>query len=195
MTAAQKHHGRQHLGRPFPHNVVRLNVRNQSARTGRPLTLIVVHDTEGANIKGPKDLAGLAGYFDIAATEASSTVATDADGTSARFVPDDRKAWHCAYYNDISLGIEQIGFATLQHWPELQLMETARWIAYWSRKHGIPIQHGAVSLDGRVLRPGVIRHSELGNLGGNHKDPGDPYPLGQAIRYGRHYRALQAAHT
>jgi hypothetical protein len=88
------------------------------------------------------------------------------------------------------LGIEQIGFASQKTWPVAQLDETSRWIAYWSFHHGIPIRKGAVSVDGRVLRSGVVRHSDLGNLGGGHQDPGANYPLAAVNARARHYRAM-----
>lgn len=177
--------------RKFPLVKVRENVVCQSSRNNAHISLIVVHDTEGANLPGIADLKGLAAYFDKPTTQASSHVATDAEGQSARMVPDDRKAWHVAYYNSASLGIEQIGFATQKAWTVRQQKETARWLAYWSRKHGIPLQKGKVAADGLILRAGVVRHSELGNLGGGHHDPGEAYPLHQVLEYARHYRTLQ----
>lgn len=175
--------------RATPHVEVRRLVRTCSSRKGAKLELIIVHDTEGANIPGSvKDLLGLGNYFDESLGtdhESSSTVATDSDGNSARFVRDGDKAWHVAYYNPVSLGIEQIGFASQKSWPVAQQKETARWIAYWSKLHGIPIRKGAVSRDGRVLRSGVVRHSELGNLGGGHSDPGSNYPLHDVLVFAR----------
>lgn len=171
--------------------VVRQNVVCQSSRHGADIALIVVHDTEGANIKGIRDLQGLANYFDNIRTQASSHVATDADGNSARMVGDHAKAWHCAYYNSVSLGIEQIGFASQQSWVEAELRETARWIAHWHIHYGIPIRKGAVTLDGRVSKHGVVRHSDLGNLGGGHRDPGPNYPLRHVLDLARHFSRLR----
>lgn len=159
-----------------PHDVVTKIVRNQSSRHGGIPRLIVLHDTEGANIKGIRDLQGLAEWFDNPAAQASSHVATDAEGNSARFVADSAKAWHCKDYNSASLGIEQVGFARQNDWPEAQLRETARWIARWSEIHRIPIRRGKVS-GGVVTQSGVLRHSDLGISGGGHHDPGANYPL------------------
>jgi len=160
-----------------------------SSRHGASIQLTVVHDTEGANIKGVTDLRNLGVVF-RPQNEKSSHVATDAEGNSARYVHDEDKAWHCAFWNSVSLGIEQIGFASQQSWPDAQLDETARWIAYWNFHHGVPIRKGIVSRDGRIIRPGVVRHSDLGVLGGGHSDPGPNYPLALVLRRARRYRAM-----
>ena len=159
-----------------------------SSRHGAPILLIVVHDTEGANLPGVTDLRVLGSVFK--ARRVSAHVGTDAEGNSGRYVRDDDKAWHCAFYNPWSLGIEQIGFASQASWPDAQLDETARWIAYWSYHHKVPIRKGAVTRDGRVSRSGVVRHSDLGNLGGGHFDPGKNYPLADVNARARRYRSM-----
>lgn len=182
--------------RLHPNVVVRHRSPCQSERSpGVPLNMITLHDTEGANIPDSiTDLAGLGDFFGRIETEASSTVADDSDGNSARYVSDHAKAWHCAAYNSASLGIEQIGFASqsrvtwLKNWR--QLRETARWIAYWSIRYGIPIRKAAVS-GGVVTRSGVIRHMDLGVLGGGHSDPGPAYPFYRVLALARAYKAAR----
>lgn len=158
---------------------VKMNVACQSSRNGVRPRRIVLHDTEGANIVGIRDLAGLGGYFDRIVTQASSNVANDAEGNSARFVPDARKAWAQASYNPDSLSVEQIGFASQTSWSEPQLRSTAKWIAYWSKKYGIPIVFSTVH--------GVCQHSDLGVAGGNHKDCGPKYPFERVLTMARGY--------
>lgn len=170
-----------------PHDAAVHYVHAKSSRNGSKIQLIVVHDTEGPNRAGISDLTGLGNYFDRVGSEESSHVATDAEGNSIRMVRDADKAWHVAYYNSVSLGIEQVGYATQKTWPRDQQEETARWIALWSHEHGIPIRKGRVSKDGRVLTTGIVRHSELGNLGGGHHDPGTPYPLHDVFVLARYY--------
>lgn len=160
-----------------------------SSRHGARITLITVHDTEGANIPGVTDLRNLGPVF-RPDQEKSAHVATDGEGHSGRYVRDADKAWHCAFYNTVSLGIEQIGRAAQASWPDAQLRETARWIAYWNHLHGVPLRKGAVTRDGRVTRSGVVRHSDLGNLGGGHTDPGSNYPLAKVMQYARHYAKM-----
>lgn len=163
-----------------PKPEVRHYSRCQSSRNGARILLIVLHDTEGANLPGIRDLAGLGDYFDRAATQASSHAANDAEGNGARYVPDSRKAWHCAGFNSVSLGLEQIGFASQGFWPDAQIRNASEWVAYWSRLHGIPIQRGKVR-GGVVEKPGVVLHSELGAVGGGHHDPGPAYPVDKVV--------------
>lgn len=175
------------MSRVTPHVVVRRNVRNQSSRNGVKPKLIVVHATESSNRPGSSDLAAIGEWFDNPASQASSHVCTDADGNSARYVLDDKKAWHCAGFNSVSLGIEQVGRAAQDSWTRDELRETARWIARWSKRHGIPIRKGEVR-GGQVTKSGVLRHSELGVVGGGHSDPGGGYPLHAVLNLARFYK-------
>lgn len=173
-----------------PHVNVRRIVRNQSSRNGAPILLIVVHATQSSERVGTGDLESIGEWFDNSQAQASSHVCTDGEGHSARYVADGQKAWHCANYNSVSLGIEQIGFAEFKRWSDLEQRETARWIARWSVMHGVPLQKGRVTKTGvpQVLRPGVVRHSDLGPLGGGHSDPGAGYPLHDVLDLAREYR-------
>lgn len=178
------------MPRIYPRVVVRRNVRNQSSRNGGRPDLIVLHTTESHNRPGTSDLTSIAAWFDNPAAQASSHVVVDADGTSARLVSDGMKAWTQAAYNPRALSVEQIGHASTSRsvWKRsyrLELDETARWIAYWSRKHDIPI---------RRVRPhqsGVIGHQGLGIAGGGHHDPGEHYPWRYVLGRARVYRVLQ----
>jgi N-acetyl-anhydromuramyl-L-alanine amidase AmpD len=168
--------------RIHPKVVVRRNVRNQSARSVSKPDLIVVHTTESHNRPGNADLAAIGDWFNNPAAQASSHVCTDADGTSARYVPDSRKAWAQAAFNSRALSIEQIGQAAQGKWADAELDETARWIARWSKKYGIPIRRS----DGS--RSGVTRHMDLGAAGGGHSDPGVRYPIDDVLRRARAFK-------
>lgn len=165
----------------------RRRVRNKSSRNGVRPRLIVVHSTESSNQAGLADLVGLGAWFDNPRSRASSHVGIDAEGNSARYVRDSEKAWTCSGYNSVSLNIEQIGRAAQGGWTDKEYRECARWIAYWCKIHGIPVRKGRV-LRGRVIRAGVLRHSELGALGGGHSDPGGKYNLRKVMKYARQYR-------
>lgn len=161
---------------------------NRSSRGAAHPTLIVIHATVGHNRPGVIDLQSLGDWFGQSSSEVSSQVGVDNEGHSARFVRDADKAWHCAAYNRVSLGIEQVLPGDGTEVTRDMLRETARWCARWSQMYGIPLRKGAVSNTGVVLRAGVIRHSELGALGGNHRDPG-PYDMHGMLALGRFYRA------
>lgn len=168
--------------RVHPLVVVRMNVACQSDRS-TPIDGIVLHDTEGANIPGITDLQGLGAYFDRIQTQASAHVGVDAEGQSARYVPDQRKAWHVAAFNSRKLGVEQIGFASQKNWPIGQLRETARWCAHWCLAYDLPIVHD--------VDRGICMHSDLGAAGGGHHDPGESYPLDHVLALTQHYYDLR----
>lgn len=176
--------------RRFPHVTVRKLSPFYSSRNGTKPRLIVIHATESHNYPGDRDLAAIGEWFQNPAAQVSSHVCTDGDGNSARYVRDYEKAWHCAGFNSVSLGIEQIG-STTDTWNRAEVRETARWVALWSRKHGIPIRQGQVNQQGAVIRSGIVRHSDLGARGGNHDDPGNNYPWALLLGLARYYKVAQ----
>lgn len=160
---------------------------NKSSREGAHPTLIVIHATVSHNKPGLDDLTAIGNYFAETSTQASSHVCTDNEGHSARYVRDGDKAWHCAAFNRLSLGIEQILPGDGSELSRNLYRETARWVARWSKIWHIPIQKGAVS-GYTVTRPGVVRHSELGRPGGGHSDPG-VYDMHAMLSLARFYRS------
>jgi len=160
---------------------------NKSSRQGVTPSLIVIHATAGHNRPGISDLQGLGSWFGTTRSAVSSHVCTDNEGHSGRYVRDEDKAWHCAGYNRMSLGIEQVLPGNGTEITRDMYRETARWVARWSKKYGIPIRKAVVQ-NGRVVRAGVIRHSELGALGGGHADPGR-YDMEQMLALARFYRS------
>lgn len=174
----------------FPTIDVKHPSPNWSSREGARCTLIVVHATAGHNVKGLNDLRSLGNWFGETASQVSSHAATDNEGNSARFVADAHKAWHCAGYNRMALGLEQVLPGNGTEITSLMYWESARWLASWSRLHGIPLQLGATS-SGRVTRAGVVTHKSLGAIGGGHVDPGPNYNMTHLIRLARYFKARQ----
>jgi N-acetyl-anhydromuramyl-L-alanine amidase AmpD len=174
-----------------PYERVTMNVVNQSSRNGAKIKLIVLHDTESKDYPGSADLKGVGYWFNNPKAQASAHVCVDGEGRSAKYVGDGAKAWHCAAYNSESLGIEQIGYSTFTRavWnrnDRAQLLKVAKYIAYWSKKYDIPIQHG-LGIKGEVVRPGVVTHADLGQAGGGHSDPGPGYPFDAVLYAARYY--------
>jgi hypothetical protein len=174
-----------------PYERVKADVKNHGdARSDEQIRGIVLHTTEGWDRPGISDLEGLADFFDR--VPASSHVAVDGEGQSARFVRDGFSAWTQAAYNPQMLSIEQIGFArwSRPYWNKhrrAQFRKTAKYIAYWSKEYNIPIRKGKVE-NGRVTKAGIFRHSELGAKGGGHSDPGKGYPLHTVLNMARYYK-------
>jgi N-acetyl-anhydromuramyl-L-alanine amidase AmpD len=139
-------------------------------------------------VPGDADLKAIGSWFNNPAAQASSHVCVDAEGRSAQYVPDERKAWHVVNYNSVALGIEQVGFATQRFWPEAQVKKAAKYCAYWSKKYEIQLDMRGVTNEGRVVLPGVLTHADLGALGGGHHDPGDFYPMEKLLHMARYYR-------
>jgi N-acetyl-anhydromuramyl-L-alanine amidase AmpD len=170
-----------------PHVAVRMLSPFHSQRV-TPIRLIAIHATESPEESGSLDLAAIGNWFQNPQAQVSAHVCTDASlGMSARYVDDHLKAWHVANYNSYALGIEQIGHTAQAKWQEPEIHETARWVARWSLMYGIPIQHGEVS-GGSVVKAGVVRHQDLGQIGGGHGDPGNPYPLHELLGLSSFYR-------
>lgn len=176
-----------------PYEVIEANVCNKSSRNGTKPRLIVLHDTESHDRPGKGDLASLVDWFNNPLAKVSAHVIVDGEGKSARCVKDEDKAWQCMDFNSISLGIEQVGFATFTQllWnrdKRAQLLKVAKYIAYWSHKYGIPIQPAVVGVSGTVHTPGITTHASLGLSGGGHHDPGKSYPFSAVLRAARYYQ-------
>lgn len=172
-----------------PYERYRHLVRNYSDRIGPKLGLIVIHCTEGQNLPGVTDLENLGSWFDNPSAQASAHVGIDSEGNSALYVPDAKKAWHCAAFNSPSLGIEMVGKSTQKGWPDAQEKKTAKYVAYWSQKYRIPLRKAKVDTNtGRIFSRGVARHSDLGNAGGNHGDPGPGFNMRRLLWLARYYR-------
>lgn len=176
-------------------------VRNQSSRYGVKPSLIVLHITVSHNRPGLGDIDSIIGWFNNPSSQASSHIVNDREGHDARLVGDDRKAWTQSAYNAPALSIEQIEYdhrRTREQWlreSHRQLLNTANWIAYWSVKHGIPIQRAWTPGSGIVARPGVATHKQLGASGGGHVDPGTAYPMDYVLDMARWFKARHQGDT
>lgn len=164
-------------------------VGNQSSREGGRPKLIVLHTTEGSD-DAPTDLLSLASWFNNPSSQASAHVATDKEGYSVRMVDDEQKAWSVCSYNPYTLNIEQIGFSAFSRddWfkRDKQLIATARFCAYWSKKYGIPLRHGLASrITLAIYKSGVVQHKNLGIVGCGHVDCGAGYPQRYVILMAR----------
>lgn len=149
---------------------------------------IVIHDTEGHDEAGTTDLRHLGEFWHNQNQGYGAHIGVDREGLTGRYVNDSEVAWHVGGHNTGSLGIEQIGFASLglSGWRARtkQMQKVARWIAWWSTKYGIPIEQS--------VKKGVCTHkmmSEAYPADTNHTDPGR-YPLRGVLLLARAYKRL-----
>lgn len=160
-------------------------VANRSSREGGRPKLLVLHTTEGGTIQS------VIAEFNDNASQASSHVVNNAQGESARLVPDSEKSWSVCSYNPFTLNIEQCGFAAMskEEWfknANKQLSNTAAWLAEWSVAHDVPLRKGIASGSTlRIFRTGIVQHKDLGTLGCGHSDCGSGYPQGYVTKLAR----------
>ena len=171
---------------PQPALVATLGRCCRESRKGARIDAIVVHATESPDGPGTLDLRRLARYF--TRSTKSSHVADDAEGNSSRMVADGLMAYHATYWNQRTLGIEQVGYSSFARAQWLarprQLEASARWIAFWARSYRIPIRRCRVAgirynrrgrvVAGVIVRRGVCSHAEVDPR--NRDDPGPGYP-------------------
>lgn len=178
-----------------PNHTVHLLDRNFSSRGGAPIQAIAVHSTESSDIKASwDDLHGVRSWFNNPASQASSHLGIDGDGHVEKWVKDVYKAWTILELNNRTLNIEFVGRAAQGRaaWEHDQIHSGARWVAWWSINHNIPIQRGKVkNVNGYpvITRRGVIKHSDLTNAGfGSHTDPGANFPMRRFLDLAREYK-------
>lgn len=137
---------------------------NQSARDGEKVSLVVVHDTEGS-------YGGSVAWLKNPQSQASAHVILDEAGDEAtQLVSWSRKAWACVAYNSISDNIEISG-QSKKGYSDPQLRRAARIVAFRLHKRGLPPNHVKPKHPGDGSK-GFTYHSDLGEAGGGHTDPG-----------------------
>jgi N-acetyl-anhydromuramyl-L-alanine amidase AmpD len=175
--------------------VVSLGRCCSESRAGARVDAIVLHATETPDRPGTEDLRRLARYF--TRSRKSSQAADDAEGNSSRMVADALMAYHATYWNQATLGLEQVGYSsfTRAQWlaRRRQLATTARWVAFWARRYRVPIRRCVVAgirynrrervVAGTIVRRGVCSHAQLDPR--NRDDPGSGYPWSVVLRRAR----------
>jgi hypothetical protein len=134
---------------------------NQSSRHGARIDLIVWHETAGP-------YAGAVSWLRDPASRASAHLVVREDGRAVtQLVPLAAKAWHAEAFNAYSVGVEHANTTAKGYATDAQLHESARIFAWLAWHLRIPARWAR----GGVGR-GVVRHSELGALGGGHTSCG-----------------------
>lgn len=151
---------------------------------------VVLHDTESHDTAGISDVRGIYSFWQSQGLGYGAHLVIDRDGNTA--MADcgfGTELWHVGNYNGGSIGIEQIGFASNKraawlHQNEQQIIKVARWIAWFHRAYGIPVEHS--------IEHGVCTHADVGHAGidtSGHTDPGTGYPLDTVLWLARRYVA------
>ena len=137
---------------------------NRSTRDGARIDLIVWHETAGP-------YRGAVEWLRDPRARASAHLVVREDGREVtQLVRLADKAWHAAAFNAHAVGVEHANVTPKGYATEAELRESARIFAWLCWHLGIPARWAP----GGVGR-GVVRHLELGALGGGHTScgPGD----------------------
>lgn len=134
---------------------------NWSSRGGAKINLLVYHETAG-------HYAGDVSWLCNPKADASAHAVLREDGKElTQLVRLHDKAWHAAYYNPHSIGIEHSNVTSKGYSTEAQLQESARLFGWLCVTFDIPV---------RIAKPGhwvgICRHQDLGALGGGHTQCG-----------------------
>lgn len=146
-------------------------VRNYSSRNGVKPQVIVWHQTVSRDRPGWADQDGLTALANNPSSGVSwHLLIGGVDGNCTYSVPLTMKAWTQANANPFSIGIEVQAYGDepsyVEPAGERRLLAVTRELG---RRHGIPMRRGIVR-DCRVVRSGIVEHSDLGPCGGGHAD-------------------------
>ena len=151
---------------------------------------IVLHDTESHDTAGVSDISGIFNFWhtqknpDGSLAKYGAHFVVDGDGNVGKGGDTRQIQYHVGNLNTGSIGIEQIGFASLPRliWKRRrrkQLYSVARILAWAHGEYGIPLK---VQSDPQA--PGITTHRLVGAAGidtSGHTDPGAGYPLGFVV--------------
>lgn len=141
--------------------LVQRNSPNQSTRHGETVDLIVWHESAGS-------YAGDVSWLCNPDANASAHLVLREDGGEAtQLVPIARKAWHASAFNPQAIGVEHSNRTAKGYASERQLEVSARVFGFLCLRYNVP-PRWARNGQGR----GVVRHLELGRLGGGHTECG-----------------------
>lgn len=151
-------------------------------RAREPITLIVLHSTEGDTARSA------AQWFTDPASEGSAHVVVGEDGCF-RTLPDEADAAGAGTPNPRALHIEFAGHAkwTRDQWLERTqtLALGIQQIARWSQKYGIPLRQLSTE-EIKKKAPGVTTHAAINQVyGGSHWDPGSGFPIDVVLEQAR----------
>jgi hypothetical protein len=154
---------------------------------------IILHDTESGNLQNPSldDIhAVVMGWHNTRfgdGTHPAAQFIVDGHGQVGQTASAAVETQHVGGLNGGSIGIEQVGFASLTHdeWlaRKAQLERVARLMAWFHHRYGIPLHiadpQGASEPNVGVLTHAMVSKFEPASEG--HTDPGPNYPLAHVL--------------
>jgi hypothetical protein len=167
---------------------------------------IVIHETVSHDHRGLSDIKSVSKYLGEKGYGIHCIV--DQEGKSGYYPGERAVFWHAKGDNQSTIGIELVSYipglniSNTSRWKiwwkrERQLHKTARWLAYYSDKHDIPLKYS----EGRAA--GICSHwdiSEAYNISGGHWD-GRPkhraghFPMMKLIYLARGYKTGRLAYS
>lgn len=151
---------------------------------GMKVNRLVIHDMEGYYDFVVYD------WFRRASSQVSAHFSVDFDGRIAQQVSMDDIAWHVAYANPTSIGIEHSGFVSqydpkgnYRPYTDVQYHASAKLAAFICKKFGLKIEHNT---DG-----GICFHSDLGAWGNTHTDPGKYWKMDYYLSLVKKYAGVK----
>ena len=154
--------------------------------------LIVLHQTISPDAKGLKDGVSVGKFLHDEGY--GIHVINDAEGYSGAVRPDLENAiyWQVVGANSESIGIEQVSYKTgdPKYWWKRarQLHKTARWVAYLSKRHNIPLVYDPSAIHGVCGHADVTRAK---HIAGGHTDCEYPnYPIKFVVNQAKIYRKV-----
>lgn len=156
------------------------NVQNFSSRNGVRPQIIVWHQTVSRE-RGWASQDALTAMANQRSSGVSwAFLIGRAGGRCTYSVPLNMKAWTQANANPFSVGIEVEAYGDEPTYVtgagERKLLAVTREIG---RREGIPMRRGEVR-NCRVIRSGIVEHSDLGSCGGGHDDV-TPWPTAALV--------------
>lgn len=146
---------------------------------------VILHGTQNKNVAGASDVLAIPAFWKRQGLGFASHLVTDAEGITCRCAADTGIVWATGGSNTGSLQIEIVSQVTdsAAVWDErdMGLKQIAKWLAYWHRQYGIPLE--------RSVHRGVATHLDhsLAFHKTDHTDPGKAFPFAETLRRARWY--------
>jgi len=175
-------------------------------RSDASKSIIVIHETVSHDYAGLSDITSIASY--LGSKGYGIHLIVDQEGKSGYSFDESAIYAHARGNNTGTIGIELVSFipalkitpwARFRIWlsRERQTHKAARWCAYYSDRHGFPLQYS----DG--IEPGITSHYDIstahsvpgGHWDGKPKHKGGHFPMKRLVKLAKLYKAGKLAYA